>query len=98
MTANWDILNEEFSNLMDSFTDADWEKWESNRAARKALRRMELLMKAKIQIEKLKMASFSGLASPAQEVKSSDKIDLASFAQSHIELRAGNNYDFALAA
>ena len=60
MTANWDKLNEEFSNLMDSFTESDWEKWENSRAARKALRRMELLLKAKIQMEKLKLASLAG--------------------------------------
>lgn len=98
MMANWDKLNKEFSNLMDSFTDSDWENWESNRVARKALRRMELLMKAKIQTEKLKLASFNGFSSPAQDVKSSGKIDLATFAQSSIDLLPGNNYDYALAA
>ena len=55
--ANWDKLNKEFSDLMDSFTDSDWENWERNRRARKALRRMELLLKAKIQSEKLNITN-----------------------------------------
>jgi hypothetical protein len=97
MMANWDKLNKEFSNLMDSFTDSDWENWERNRSARKALRRMELLMKAKIQSEKLKLALFSGFVSPPQDVKSSGRIDIT-FPENNIEMLEGNNYDYALAA
>jgi hypothetical protein len=99
MTANWDKLNEEFSNLMDTFTDSDWEKWENNRAARKALRRMELLLKAKIQMEKLKLASLIGSESfGQQDVMSSFKTVLPAPVISCSDLTPGNNYDYALAA
>lgn len=52
--ANWEKLNEEFYNLMNSFKDLDWNKWKNSRTENKAKRRSELLLKAKIQEEKLK--------------------------------------------
>lgn len=52
--ANWDILNEEFSNLMNSFSDTDWINWENNRATCKKVRRSELQLKARLQLAKLK--------------------------------------------
>jgi len=59
MMANWEKLNKEFSNLMDSFNDTDWVNWERNRAARKKLRRTDLLLKAGLQMEKLKKYTVS---------------------------------------
>lgn len=55
MMANWNKLNKEYFDLMNSFEDSDWEKWESIRSTRKEMRRLEMLLKAKIQEEKLKL-------------------------------------------
>lgn len=60
--ANWDKLNKEFYNLMNSFKDSDWEKWENNRVSSKKMKRLELIFKAKIQEEKLKPSTLSSQA------------------------------------
>lgn len=62
MMANWDNLNKEFFNLMESFQDSDWEKWENSRASRKEMRRLEFILKAKTQEEKLKLIALSSQA------------------------------------
>jgi hypothetical protein len=98
MTANWDILNREFDNLIESFQDTDWTKWESNRAARKEMRRSEMLLKAKIQEEKLKLAfqstHYNELTSNI--VFSSDSIIVSSSkVQSNVEHAGENNYALA---
>ena len=33
--ANWDKLNTEFYNVLNTFSDEDWNNWESNRASKK---------------------------------------------------------------
>ena len=66
--ANWEKLNEEMDNLLDSFQDSDWENWDSNRIARKSMRRLELKLKAKIIEEKLKLTALSLQASAIKPV------------------------------
>jgi len=62
--ANWDKLNKEFDSVFESLTSEDWKLWEDQRAAKKKLRRLELMLKAKLQEEKLK---FTQLASNSVE-------------------------------
>jgi hypothetical protein len=52
--ANWDKLNKEFNNLLESFQDSDWSKWKSNRALKKETRRLKMIKKTKIFKENLK--------------------------------------------
>lgn len=56
MMANWDKLNTEFYNVLNTFSDEDWNNWESNRASKKEMRRLEMLLKAKQQEEKIKLS------------------------------------------
>ncbi len=58
--ANWDKLNKEFDQLMGSMTPEAWERWSANRVARKAMRRSELEMKAKLQLEKIFFSNIEG--------------------------------------
>jgi len=98
MTANWDILNREFDNLIESFQDSDWAKWESNRATRKEMRRSEMLLKAKSQEEKLKLALQSSHFNELTNhiVFSSDSIIVSpSKVQSNVEHAGENNYALA---
>jgi len=54
--ANWVDLNKEFYDVLNSFKDDDWDSWDSVRASKKEMRRLELLLKAKIQEEKIKLS------------------------------------------
>jgi len=65
--ANWDKLNKEYYDLIESFQDSDWEKWEKSRIARKEMRRMELFLKAKIQEERLKFSACSLLSNESSD-------------------------------
>lgn len=51
--ANWDKLNTEFDRVLSSMTDADWNKWQSERAFKKTQRRNLLQQQAKEQQKKL---------------------------------------------
>lgn len=97
--ANWDKLNSEYYNLIESFQDSDWEKWENTRGARKEMRRMDLVLKAKIQEEKLKFAALSSLSNESfnQIVVSSDSIILTAPVHLLVIAKGGENND-ALAA
>ncbi len=55
--ANWEKLDKQFYDLMNSFTDIAWETWMDNRAAKKAMREMELKMKAAMIEHKVKVDS-----------------------------------------
>lgn len=61
--ANWNKLNTEFYTLLNDITDVDWENWMTLRDARKAMRRMELTLRAKMQEEKLLLDSIKGTQS-----------------------------------
>ena len=56
MMANWEKLNKEFYQVLNSFQDSDWDNWASIRASKKEMRRLDLVLKAKIQEEKIKLA------------------------------------------
>lgn len=58
--ANWDKLNKEFDQLMGSMTQEAWERWSANREDRKAMRRLEMEMKAKLQMEKIFLSNIEG--------------------------------------
>jgi len=51
--ANWNKLNTEFENLINSLTDADWDKWESEREQKRVQRKMEMLERAKVHEAKI---------------------------------------------
>lgn len=57
--ADWNKLNEEFDQVFNSLQESDWEQWDSERASRKEMRRLELLLKAKIQEGKIKFSQLS---------------------------------------
>lgn len=98
MMANWDKLNSEYYTLIESFQDSDWEKWENTRSARKEMRRLDLVLKAKIQEEKLKLAALSSLNNEtfSQIVVSTASVNLTTPILLQQVLQAGeNNYPLA---
>ena len=44
--ANWEKLNKEFYDVLESFTDIQWDEWMDSRATKKAMRDMDLKIKA----------------------------------------------------
>lgn len=59
MMANWDKLNKQFDDLLDSMTIEDWQFWANNREQKK-MRVSEMLLKAKLQEEKLLLSNTTG--------------------------------------
>lgn len=98
MMANWEKLNKEFDQVFNSLQDLDWEQWDSVRASRKEMRRLELLLKAKIQEEKIK---FSQLSSELNEIinqsayVSEQNITTSCVSNTSIEVAGENNYALA---
>jgi|GEM_PF-4228001 hypothetical protein len=58
--ANWDKLNKEYSSILDSLTDSDWDNWMKSRTAKKLMRRKEMTLKSKMQAEKIYFSNLFG--------------------------------------
>lgn len=58
--ANWEKLNSKFNQIIDNMSNEDWNKWSSERMAKKAMRNSEMLLKAKIQEEKIILSNRIG--------------------------------------
>lgn len=58
--ANWDKLNSKFNQVIDNMSSADWDNWSSQRMDRKDMRNSKILLKAKLQEEKLLLSSNKG--------------------------------------
>lgn len=89
--ANWDKLNQKFDEVLSSLSDADWENWAKNRESKKAMRKQQMLLKAKMQEEKLYFNSIKG------SVILQENIDLGNirqhepeFATARISVKRGN--------
>lgn len=59
--ANWDKLNKQFDDLIDKMSHEDWVLWAENKESRKEMRRMEILLKQKLQEEKIYLSSREGI-------------------------------------
>lgn len=98
MMANWEKLNQEFDQVFNSLQDLDWEQWNSVRASSKEMRRLELLLKAKIQEEKIK---FAQLSSNLNEIinqsayVSEQNITTSCVSNIPVEVAGENNYALA---
>lgn len=55
--ANWEKLNSKFNQIIDNMSNEDWNKWSSERMAKKAMRTSEMLLRAKLQEEKIILSS-----------------------------------------
>lgn len=60
MMANWEKLNSKFNNIIDNMSNDDWNKWSSERLAKKAMRNSEMLLRAKLQEEKILLSNRIG--------------------------------------
>lgn len=59
--ANWNKLNKEFYSVLNDISDVDWDNWMNQRDAKKAMRRLEMELKAKMQEEKLLIDSLKAI-------------------------------------
>jgi hypothetical protein len=53
MMANWEKLNSKFNQIIDNMSNEDWNKWSSERMAKKAMRNSEMLLRAKVPYHKV---------------------------------------------
>lgn len=60
MMANWNKLNKQFDDILDSMSSEDWQSWAKSRDQKKAMRTCEMLLKAKLQEEKLLLSNSNG--------------------------------------
>lgn len=58
--ANWNKLNKELDEVLNSMSSEDWQSWAKTREQKKVMRKCELLLKAKLQEEKLLLSSSTG--------------------------------------
>jgi uncharacterized SAM-dependent methyltransferase len=67
--ANWNLLNKQFDEVLNNFSDKDWNNWALNRIKNKETRRQEMLLKATIQQSRIASDEVNILDnSPAVEV------------------------------
>ena len=70
--ANWNKLNKQFNDLIESMSTEDWESWAANKANRKAMRNSQMGLKAKLQEEKILISNLKGQPIINQSKLSSD--------------------------
>ncbi|MEX8548413.1 MAG: hypothetical protein V5804_12495 [Mucilaginibacter sp.] len=51
--ADWGLLNKQFDEVLNNFSDKDWNNWALNRIKNKETRRQVMLRKATIQQSKI---------------------------------------------
>lgn len=51
--ANWEKLNKRFDEVLDSLTQEDWQKWDSQKEANTQQRRKELITNGQVQEKKI---------------------------------------------
>ena len=95
--ANWDKLNKQFDELIDNLSAEDWRIWAENRESRKAMRRLEMNMKAKLQEEKIYLSNREGVSFISNTSESTDFSQDNILNTSFVLACAGEN-NYALAA
>jgi len=78
MMANWNKLNEQFDSLLDSMSQEDWQSWAKNRGDKKLMRTSEMLLKAKLQEEKLILANSNSKSIFSQKISSEQSFNIVS--------------------
>lgn len=97
--ANWEKLNKEFYNVLNSFQDEDWDSWESIRASKKEMRRLDMLLKAKTQEEKIKLSQpFSHSNETLSEKITTSEIVQKTSSVTNSQTDVCGEYNYALAA
>jgi len=87
--ANWEVLDQEFYNVIDNLSDADWEAWERNRAQRKGMRQASLELQAKIHLERMALLQTFAKAQPFFNINVT-KTDFSSIASFKLEINSQN--------
>lgn len=75
--ANWEELNKEFDTVLDSITDKEWDNWIEGVSRQKELEKMQLLLEANMQSEKLLFEKLMGNIIVNQTLVSDSVVDLS---------------------
>lgn len=85
MMANWEKLNKEFDTILDSITDKEWDNWLEGISKQKELEKMQMLLEANMQSEKLLFDKLMGNIIVNQTLVSESVVDLS-------KLKFDNNF------
>lgn len=83
--ANWEKLNKEFDTILDSITDKEWDNWFEGISKQKELEKMQMLLEANMQSEKLLFDKLMGNTIVNQTLVSESVVDSS-------KLKLGNNF------
>lgn len=83
--ANWEKLNKEFDTILNSITDKEWDSWVKGVSKQKELEKMQLLLDANMQSEKLLFEKLNGNIIVNQTLVSDNVVDLS-------KLKFDNNF------
>ena len=75
--ANWEKLNKELDTVLDSITDKEWDNWLESISNQKELEKMQLLLEANMQSEKLLFDKLMGNIIINQTLVSDSVVDLS---------------------
>ena len=101
--ANWDKLNKEFDVILNNISDEEWNDWYNNIDAQKDMCKMQMLLEAKMQSEKIIFNKLLGELIIDETLKSNAIVNLSNirvtknFSQSKSS-NSRSKIDFPLAA
>ena len=95
--ANWDVLNKKFDELIDNMSTEDWKLWAENRENRKKMRSLEMILKAKLQEEKISLSS-NDAKSIISDTSNSEIYSDNKFLNTPVVTPCAGENDYALAA
>ncbi len=100
--ANWEKLNKEFDAVLDNITDKEWNDWFEGVSEQKELEKMQMLLEANLQSEKLLFNKLIGNTIINQTLVGESVVDLsrlkfdASFSNvKNYNSKSKNNYPLA---
>jgi hypothetical protein len=77
MMANWDKLNKELDTIINNISDEEWEDWYGNIEAQKEMCKMQMILEAKLQSEKIIFNKLLGKLIINETLRSDTIVDLS---------------------
>jgi hypothetical protein len=77
MMANWDKLNKEFDVILNNISDEEWNDWYGNIDAQKEMYKMQMMLEAKMQSEKIIFNKLLGKLIVDETLKSDTIVNLS---------------------
>lgn len=102
--ANWEKLNREFDAILDSISDQEWNDWFDSIEDQKEMCKMQMILEARMQSEKIIFNGLLGELIINQTLKSDSIVSfsdinlVSSFSSSIKEFKSNSESNYPLAA